>query len=209
MRQHSNHNKYRKETMGFATVERPLRLKAVVMEKVMKIIIQGKVENNLNKHSWNSRSFCSKSVAIKQSLISMLNILGFCWICNFPAGKSNISHYLTTKIVDVVYGLHNLEIFQEMSPEIEIQKHVKTSFNTVVCVLKDRKLTKGKIPSLHLLYFMILVVLLKCKSQAVNKEGISSHCKILPFFFFYPRRKMWQAFFKASSESCTLFAVAS
>lgn len=51
MRQHSNHNKNRKETMDFATVERPLRLKAVVMEKVMKIIIQGKVENNLNKHS--------------------------------------------------------------------------------------------------------------------------------------------------------------
>lgn len=51
MRKQSNYNKYRKETIGFAIVGRPLKQKAVVMEKVIKIIIQGKVQNNLPKHS--------------------------------------------------------------------------------------------------------------------------------------------------------------
>jgi len=54
--------------------------------------------------------------------------------------------------VNVVYGLHKLDIFQEISLEVEIQKHVKTSFSIVVCVLTGRKLTKGKTPSLSLLY---------------------------------------------------------
>lgn len=106
--------------------------------------------------------------------------------------------------MNVVYGLHNLEFFQEISLKIEIQKHVKTSFNIVVCVLKDRKLRKGKILSLFSLYFRNLVVFWSANCNIVNKGDISRDCKSLHLFFF-PKCKLWHFLFKSSFESCTPF----
>lgn len=122
----------------------------MVMRKVIMIINHCKIQNNLYKHSWNSLlstphpPFCSKSVRIKQSLVPIEKLLRVYHIHNFLAGKSDIAHHKTTEIVNVVYGLHNLVFFQEISLKTEIQKHAKTCFNIVVCVLKDRKLRKGK-----------------------------------------------------------------